>query len=159
MTLNDAAYIHIMVGVGRWMESKQLKLNEDKTECLVVGKQNDLRRLDISTLQMNNTIIEVNNEVKDLGILIDCNLSFLSQIKQVTKIAGYHHRNKSFVRKYLSEQSMKMLIHNYVLRRLDYCKSQHFGLPNYLLRKLQLVMNQAARLIKGLSSQKRIHVP
>ncbi len=27
----------LMDDVGKWMESKQLKLNQDKTECLIVG--------------------------------------------------------------------------------------------------------------------------
>ncbi len=40
----------IMDDVGKWMNSKQLKLNEDKTECLIVGKNEDLSGLDISTL-------------------------------------------------------------------------------------------------------------
>ncbi len=30
----------IMDDVGKWMESKQLNLNHDKTECLIVGKNN-----------------------------------------------------------------------------------------------------------------------
>ncbi len=29
----------IMDDVGKWMESKQLKLSQDKTECLIVGKK------------------------------------------------------------------------------------------------------------------------
>ncbi len=35
----------IMDDVGKWMESKQLKLNQDKTECLIVGKNKDIRRI------------------------------------------------------------------------------------------------------------------
>ncbi len=40
----------IMGDVKRWMEAKQLKLNEDKSECLLIGKKNDLRRFGTATV-------------------------------------------------------------------------------------------------------------
>ena len=93
---------------------------------------------------------------KDLGVIIDCNLSFNDHILKLTRTLGYHLRNIAFVRKYLDEKLTKMLIHNYVISKLDYCNSLYYGLPNYLLRKLQLIMNRAARLIKGLPPRERI---
>ena len=44
--------INAMIDVKRWMNSKQLKLNDSKTECLIVGKKHDLRRLDIANLRV-----------------------------------------------------------------------------------------------------------
>ena len=146
----------IMIDVGKWMLSRQLKLNEDKTECLVVGKAKDVRRLDISSFQINDRAMTVGKSVKDLGVIIDCNLSFKDQINQVVKTAGYHLRNITFVKKYLDEKTMKMLVFNHVISKLDYCNSLYYGLPNYLLKKLQIVMNRAARLIKGLSPGDRV---
>ena len=49
-----------------------------------------------------------------------------------------------------------MLIHNYVISRLDYCNVLYYGLPDYILKKMQSVWNRAARLIKGLSPRERI---
>ena len=43
-----------------------------------------------------------------------------------------------------------------MLSRLDYCNSVFYGLPNYLLKKLQNTQNRAARLIKGLRLRERI---
>ena len=41
----------ILDDVGKWMESKQLKLNQDKMECLIVGKKQghlkDIRKLNM----------------------------------------------------------------------------------------------------------------
>lgn len=88
--------------------------------------------------------------MKDLGVLVDSELSFKSQIKQTVRIAAYHLRNIAFVRKYPDSKNTNMLIHNHVITKLDYCNSLYYGLPNYLLRKLQLIINRAARLIKGL---------
>ena len=146
----------IMVDIGRWMNYKQLKLNESKTECMVIGRHFDVNRYDVRYLQVNGQVMSVSTSVKDLGVLLDTNLSFNTQIQHTVRMANYHMKNLSFVRKYLDEDQMLMLIHNHVISKLDYCNSLYHGVPNYLLRKLQLVMNRAARLVKGLSRRDRI---
>ncbi len=146
----------IMDDVGKWMESKQLKLNQDKTECLIVGKNKDIRRINIPTLCIGGISLETCETVRDLGILLDCNLSMKEQIQRVVRTTRYHLRNIGFVRKYLDETTTKMLVHNYVISKLVYCNSLYYGLPNYLLKDLQLVMNRAARLMKGLPHRERI---
>ncbi|XP_076057340.1 uncharacterized protein LOC143034879 [Oratosquilla oratoria] len=147
---------NIMEEVSDWMFSKHLKLNEDKTECLIVGKNNDLRKLNVSMLHINNKRVNVNYNVKDLGVILGCNLKFKEQIQNVVKIGNYHLRNVAILRKYLDSKTVKMLVHNHVISMLDYCSSLYYGILNYLLRKLQLTMNRAARLIKGLTSRERI---
>ena len=85
----------LMSDIEKWMESKQLKLNEQKTECLVMGRQNDLERLDITRMNINDNMMVVSREVKDLGMLMDCNLSFKSQINQTVRMSAYHLRNNA----------------------------------------------------------------
>ena len=51
---------------------------------------------------------------------------------------------------------MKKLVHNYIITRLDYCNSLYHKLPAYQLKKLQLVLNRAARLIAGTAPRERI---
>ena len=58
---------NIMSDIGKWMESKQLNLNENKTECIIVG-----------VLCINGVDMEVSDTVKDLGVILDCNLTFKS---------------------------------------------------------------------------------
>ena len=140
------------------MNQKQLKSKyEDNTECLIVGKKGDLRRYEnIQSLNIDGNDISVMKSVKDLGVMLDKNLSMREQIEKVVKIAGYHLRNLAFVKKYIDESSLKKLIHNHVISRLDYCNSLYYGLPKHQLRKLQYTMNRAARLIKGRARRDRI---
>ncbi len=145
----------IMDDVGKWMQSKQLKHNQDKMECLIVGKNKDIRRINIPTLCIGGISLETYETVRDLGILLDCNLSIKEQIQRVVRTTRYHLRNFGFVRKDLDETT-KLLFHNYVISKLDYCNSLYYGLSNYLLKELQLVMNRAARFIKGLPPRERI---
>ena len=147
----------IMKDIKEWMEIKQLKLNENKTECLIVGKKGDLRRLEgILNLNIDGNVVEIKKSVKDLGIILDSNLSMKEQIDKVLKVSGYHLRNIAFVKKYVDEASLKKLIYNHVISKLDYCNSLYYGLPNYQLRRLQYIINRAARLIKGRAQRDRI---
>ena len=52
--------------------------------------------------------------------------------------------------------TVKMLIHCQIINRLDYCNYIYYNLPKYQLKKLQLVMNKAARLVKRLPLYERI---
>ncbi len=51
----------IMDDVRKWMESKQLKLNQEKTECLIVRKNKDIRRINIPTLCLRGVVVSAPN--------------------------------------------------------------------------------------------------
>ena len=51
------------------------------------------------------------------------------------------------IRKFLTVQSTKTLIHAFVTSHLDYCNALLFGLPKYQLDRLQKVQNATARVI------------
>ena len=56
---------------GKWMESKQLKFNENKTECIIVGKRCDLRRIYVPRLCINGVDMEVSDTERfgcDIGL-------------------------------------------------------------------------------------------
>ena len=67
----------------------------------------------------------------------------------VCKAGFYHLWNIACVRKHLSFESNQILIRAFVTSKLDYCNSLYYGLPNFLIKKLQYVQNSAARLLTG----------
>ena len=50
------------------------------------------------------------------------------------------------IRKYLSAESTKCLIHAFVTSHLDYCNALLYKLPQYQYDRLQNVLNAAARV-------------
>ncbi len=66
-----------MDDVGKWMGSKQLKLNQDKAECLRAEKNKEIIRINIPTQCVGSISLETCETVRDLGILLDCNLSMI----------------------------------------------------------------------------------
>ena len=147
----------IMFEVKNWMQKKKLKLNDNKTECMLFGGKTYLTNYQqLRTVRIGEADIEIVSMVRNLGVIIDCNLTMKNQILNTVKMCNYHLRNIAFIRKYLSEDSAKILVINHVISRLDYCNSLYNGLPNVLLKKLQNIQNRAARLIKGLKTRDRI---
>lgn len=131
-------------------------MNEVRTEWLVVGKNNVIQRFEIFEMLVNSNVIKPQKDIKDLGVYNDKHLLFKDQINQVVRVANYHLRNIGFMKKYLDEKSVNMIIHNQVISRLGYFNSIYYDLPNYLLKKMQYAMNIAASLIKGLPPRERI---
>ena len=62
--------------------------------------------------------------------------------------AAFHHlHNISRVRRFLSFDSTKALVHALIASRVYYCDSLLYGLSATQLNKIQRVLNAAARLV------------
>ena len=146
----------IIADIKKWMDYKKLKLNETKTECLILGKKSDLMKMNVNSIKIMENEVIPKKSVRNLGVIFDETLCFKEQINQISRVAGYHLRNISFLKKYLDESTLKKLIHNFVITRLDFCNSLYYELPDYTLKKLQRIQNRAARLIKGIPPRNRI---
>ena len=79
----------------------------------------------------------------------DSNLNLQEQIHKTCKSGFLHLYNIRRIRKYLSQESARTLVHAFIIGRIDYCNSLLFGLPSTHLPKLQRLQNAAARLISN----------
>ena len=147
----------IMKDIRSWMVKKKLKLNEDKTECMLFGTKNSLKKYEqVKHIQIGTATIKIVSKVKDLGVYIDKELKMIDQINYTVKTCNYHIRNIAFIRKYLNTNALKTLVSNHIFSRLNYCNALYHALPKTSQRKLQRVQNSAARLIMGLRQRERI---
>ena len=91
--------------------------------------------------------IRASVSARNIGVIFDSYMNFECQVSSVCKASFFHIRNVSRIRKYLSVESTKILVHAFVTCRLDNGNALLYGLPKYLIERLQAVMNCAARLI------------
>ena len=110
-------------------------------EFLVIGTRQQLSKLSSSVLPVGDHTIDPSVNVRNLGSVFDNSLSMDSHINQVWKTAFYHIHNIRKSSKYLSQESLKTLVHAFVTSSLLY------GPPKYHISKLQRVQNAAARLV------------
>ena len=53
-------------------DKEKLKLNEKKTECLIIGAKHDITKYDgVKQVSINNEEIVLSTSVRDLGFIID----------------------------------------------------------------------------------------
>ena len=134
--------------VRSWMHDNHLKLNESKTEFLVIcGKTVRNKICNLSSITIGTESVEVSKVARNIGVLIDDNLSMIDHVSSVSCACYYQLHKISKIRQYLSEEAASNLVRSLVLSKLDYCNSLLYGLPDFLLHRLQLVQNNAARLI------------
>ena len=87
--------------------------------------------------------------VRDLGVLLDSELTFSHHIDQVCRSCSYQLRQLRVIARSLTFNAPVFLVHGFVFSRLDHCSSIFAGLPGVRMEKLRRVHRAAARLIGG----------
>ena len=85
--------------------------------------------------------------VGNVGVVFDSHMTFEGQVSSICIASFFHIRNISRIRKYLSMENTKILVHAFVTCRLDKGNALLYGLPKYLIGKLHAVVNCGACLI------------
>ena len=142
--------------IKHWMAQNFLKLNEEKTELILIGSKRQQEKVNLPQLHFGESRIEPTIAVRNLGVIFDTHMSLNSHVQSIVKSAYFHLRNVARVKRYLSYRTTQLLVQSVVTSRLDMCNSLLTGLPSVLLDKLQLVQNNAARVISG--TKKHDHI-
>ena len=108
-----------------WMIKNKLKLNDDKTELVVISSKHQPRPA-IASIQVREETINHAPTVRNLAVLLD----------QVHPIPSEEHCE---IRKYLDEGSTETLVPAFVSSKLDYSNSLLYVLPKCLINRLQLI--------------------
>jgi hypothetical protein len=141
-----------------WMVNNFMKLNEDKTELLVMGKPRILKEfnLDVS-LQFGKEKISPTeckgDSWKSLGVKLDESFSMSRQINNVRQKCSWTMMNLRTIGYYLDEGVKLMMVKQLVISKLDYCNSLYMNLPKTRLNKLRSVLNGAVRFIYNISDR------
>ena len=139
-----------------WMNSNKLKLNTDKTEVMKSGTDYWLKQVPNQSICISADNIDFKSSVKYLGVTLDETLSMEDHIGNVCRSNFLTLKQLSSVRNCLSDTAMATLVNACITSRLDYCNSVLFGVSSEQLHRLQLVQNNAARLV--LRKRKSDHV-
>ena len=101
-------------------------------------------RPSLDQINVGNDLIPFSCSATNLGVIMDETISYDDHVKDVCKSSFFHLRNISRTRKYLTKNSVEVIIHALITTKLDYCNSLMHGLPKRFLSKLQSVQNSAA---------------
>ena len=130
-----------------WMRINYLKLNDKKTELLVITRKNKTNIFKDFSLKIDNETIETKNQIRNLGVMFGEFNTMNGHIQTTCKNAYYQIRHIYKIRRFLTQEATKTLVHGLVLSKIDYSNALLQGLPKIQIKKLQRLQNCAARLI------------
>ena len=139
------------------MSNNHLKLNDSKTEFLIIGNPNIYSQVEnIAPIVIGDTPVNPSDSAKNIGAVLDGELTMSAHVSNVCRSCYLHLRHISQIRQFLTQDAAASIVHSLVTSRLDYVNSLLYGLPDNLIKKLQLVQNNAAKLV--LKKKKFDHV-
>ena len=113
-----------------WMLNNKLKINDSKTEFLVISSTRSKYKPDNIFITVGTSQIYPSQKCKCLGAIFDKHFNFRSQVSQVRKSTYFSLKNIG----YICNQ-----IHSLISPRLDYCNFLLYGLPECEITKLQKI--------------------
>ncbi len=125
-----------------------LQLNKEKTKVIAFGNQDEVLKVNAYLDSRGQT---TKNQVKNLVVILETDLSFSSHVKSVTKSVYYHLKNIAGIRSFVSSQDLEKLVHAFITSRVDYCNGLLTGLPKKTIRQLQLIQNAVKSHFKSIS--------
>lgn len=146
--------------ISEWSKSNGLRLNPSKTTVICIGSKSAVNKANVELTQqivLNDTVISISENVRDLGIIIDKNINFEKHaIKKCGE--GYAKLKSLWKFKDVLPQDIKWNLTNaLILSCLDYgsCVYYHF-LSNEVKNKLQILQNSCLRF--SFSIARREHI-
>lgn len=135
--------------VRQWMAKNMLKLNDDKTEYVVVGSRHMLRHLPepLRRIRVGNKTVPATSSARNIGVMVDSALTMEQQVTHICRVCYISLREIGKIRQYLTDDVTKKLVIAFVMSKLDSNNALLYKIAKYLIEKLQLVQNNAARLI------------
>jgi hypothetical protein len=132
-----------------WLSSNRLRLNPDKTQYIWLGSRIQLARIDMDELSLRFPNVHFSATVRDLGFVLDPELSLSKHVNTVSRSCFYYLRQIRVIRQSLPLHAIKTLVHALICTRVDYGNAIYIGLSSANALKLQSILNAAARLIGG----------
>lgn len=142
--------------VRQWFALNSLKLNDQKTEFIIIGKTKSLKKVTTDSITIGKSLVTPTECVKNIGAVFDQNMSLEVQVNKTCKSAWIKLYQICKIKKFLTTDQLKAAIHAYVIAVIDQNNSLLKGLPKSLLLKLTRVQHAAARAIVGIRKHDHI---
>ena len=142
--------------ITEWCAANKLKLNPNKTEFLWSATARRQDQLDYTSIHLSDRDIRPSKVVRNLGVLIDSQLSFSQPVNNITSKSYSELRRLKSFRRSLPLHAARTLVNSLLVSRIDYCNCLLAGAPAKITDKLQPVMNAAAKIVCGLKKYDHI---
>jgi ribonucleases P/MRP protein subunit RPP40 len=141
--------VHAAHQVAQRIASNRLRLNASKTECMWCATARRQHLIDHTPVDLNGVSIIPSSSVRELGVLLSTDMSINSHVNKIVSECFYKLRQLKSCRQCLPTTVAESLINCFVVSKVDHCNALLAGQPDYIVCRLQSVLNAAARLISA----------
>ena len=129
-----------------WMITNKLKINDSKTEFLLITSTRSkfIKDIQITIGQSNSS---PSSTCKSVCVMFDDHFTMDGHISNICRSTYFHIRNIGAMCDLLTPSATAQLVHSLVTSRIDYCHALLLGVSGYKMKCLQRMHNIAARMI------------
>ena len=131
--------------VKTWMHANKLKLNDEKTEVILINPKK--YEIPFDNLTIGNDQIKFAESAKNLGVFLDSDLSMKCHISNLSRAIYFEIKRLKTMSRFVSESCLKTLASSFILSRLDYCNALFKNLNQYQIKSLQKLQNFASKVV------------
>ena len=133
--------------IATWIESNKLTMNISKTQVMTLSRRAARLRAEQINFEINGTTIPKQECIKYLGVTIDNDLSWKSQVQNVRRRMLAAIASIRRVSPYLPLATKRMLYNALALPHADYCSVAWHSCNSSLSQSLERVQNLGMRVI------------
>ena len=122
------------------MERNKLKLDEEKTEAMVVGCRSRTSVSGTEHLEIGSSLISFQLNVTDLGVVLGSGLTMSDHISSVYRSAHLELRRIGSVYPVRTVETAAELARSHSLSRFDYCNSLLAGITSEEIARIQKIL-------------------
>ena len=140
-----------------WATANMLRHNDNMTERMLVTSDRSKHLHNLPTsINMGNAQIPFKQSVRNLGFALDCHLTMNAHVSNIDRTCYFELRHLASIRRILTSTVTATPVSAFDLSRIDYCNSPLLGSTHDVTSHLQLVQNNAARVILRLPMSSHI---
>src|SRR6218665_527566 len=134
------------------MTSNLLCLNPSKTEFILIGLREQLKKIPDPSISINldsasTHTFTPSSPVRNLSVIFDQNLSFSDHITHLSRSCFMHIRDLRRSRPMLDLKTASTIATSIVHAKLDYCNSLFLNIDTTQINRLQAIQNALARAV------------
>lgn len=130
--------------IKQWLSSNFLLLNDNKTEIIEFSVK---KSHEPTEYKIGDSLVSTQQHATNLGCVLDAELTMEKHASKTCKSAFYHLNCIKKIRNCLPMDTCKLLTHALVTSRLDYCNAVFCDSSDAVIKQLERVQRQAARVV------------
>ena len=140
---------HNLALLSRWFGKNGIKINAQKTQFIILGSRQNIQGLPPVNIKFMEASVVGSATVLNLGVTFDRYMTFAPHVDSVVQRCTGMLSGLSHSRHNLPRSTLVSLVQGLVVFRIIYCLSVYGSCNSTQMKRLQKLLNFAARVISG----------